>query len=291
MNSLEPYAKVNIQDQIFICLFDLGCDATLILHEEKLSHLNKKKVGQTTLVDISGNEYPTDIFEIPKLMVANFGFHNIEILNDSNEFYFNTQFGISSQEVRNENAIKRISRFDGKIGRNLFSHADCYLDFPNLMISLFEKGTGKKHCKSKNFTSAPFILADIGIVIEVNIDSQSYRMLLDTGANYSFVKQSLANQFSLKVGDNDVYCSCSRLLFADCNYGSWDFGIIEIPEKWKIDACLGTDFFLEYAVYLDFENQTAYIQRPEKFCISTQWKRIKNRIIKFKRTNEVTQDV
>lgn len=281
-NSLEPSTTVKIQGNEFKCLVDLGCGPALVLKEKSLNKLiQKKEISKTCFSDLEGNLYPTAIFKLSDLMIGNMKFRGLELLKDHDDFHFNAQFGsVMTDFEKKEKAQRRIDRLDGKIGWQAFLSYDCFIDFPNSALTLREKGSGKKWCSPKKFVSIPFTLDALGISISLESDSGIYRILLDTGASFSFIKKSIARKIDLREvepGSGDVYFPSNKLKLGDCNYGPWEFGVYDISDAWKIDGCLGADFFLEYAVYLDFQNHIAYIQRPEKFFISAQWKRFKHR--------------
>ena len=81
----------------------------------------------------------------------------------------------------------------------------------------------------------------------------------------------------VEKGSQKRYYPTSKFIIEGCNYGSWELVPFDISGNWEVEGCIGADFFLEHAIYLDFHNNIAYIRKPESFAISTQWKRIKLR--------------
>lgn len=283
---LEPSIRVSIEENQFDCLLDLGSGPALILKAEALNRLGKKQEqGPVTFSDLKGNKYPSQAYRLGKVLIDQVKLYDLEALRDHPDFHIHSQFGPQSNDLKLiESAKNRVSRFDGKVGRDAFKSYDCFLDFPNSTVQLNPKGTGNKWCPPEEFTSVPIELNMLGISLLIETDFGIHRILLDTGATYSFVRKSLQDRVEVREvveESGDWYFYTNKLLIGNSNFGPWEFGFFEIAEKWDIDGCLGVDFLLEHSVYLDFENKMAYVKKPEKFFLATQWKRAKHRFTQF----------
>ncbi len=287
-NRMEPSVKVKAEGNVFKCLLDLGCGPELILKESAIHKLKEiKETGKTSISDAKGNIYSSKILKIQDLQIGNILFSEFEILEDHTNFHFNSQVDSGlSDTLKKELAEARIHRLDGRIGWRAIKSFDCVIDFPNSVLTLLKPGSAKKRCASAKFISAPIITDKLGISILIETDSGTYRFLLDTGSTFSFLRNSLKNALKIQEvekGTGDWYFHTKNLSINGYNFGPWEFGFFEICDDFKIDGFLGADFFLEHAVYLDFQNNLAYFQKPEKFFLMTQWKRLKHRITQFYR--------
>lgn len=278
-NPWEPSTTITIQGRPFKCLVDLGCGPALVLREIPSQLMQKEEAQTSSFADIRGNVYPTTIFRLHDAAIGSVILQNLEVFQDDNAFHFNAQYGSESHNLKQERAQARIGRLDGKIGRQALQNYDWLVDFPNSTLTLLSQGSGPQHCPASQFVALPFILTPLGICIVAQIDSGIHHFLLDTGSHFSFINQAISPRKELSE------FSSHQLILGDYNYGPWTLDVFNISSPWSIEGCLGTDFFLEHVVYLDFAHNLVYIQKPERLPLISHWKRMKHYIIQFYRKN------
>lgn len=276
---LKPLIKVSIEKSINHFLVDLGSSHEFTFEHHLLEKIkSKKKLEEIKIGDLKRNTYTCETFQIPKLKLGNIPFFNAIVLQQNHEFLQNTQVWQSSKSK--EMIKNRIAHIDGKIGLPVFQDYNCLFDFPNSIIVLYEK-TEKPVDFVNNFASIPFTMEKCGIVLSIETDSDSLKMALDTGATYSVIRdrENLDNIRAITKGSNEWYYETNHLKIGGYDFGPWEFALFNFSKELDIDGCLGADFFLEYVIYLDFDDKKAYIKKPEKYTLLTQWKRLKTRTI------------
>ncbi len=275
---LEPLTTVEINGVKRTVLVDLG-SAVCDFHLEKrvlLDLKDKERLEDGEMGDLRGNVYPTFQFRVPEIKLGEVSLLNPIVAERNHEHLYNT-YAIPGPNTRKLTA-DRSDRIDGKIGLRVFERYNCLFDFPNSKILLFDHNA-ENQCKSDRFIPVPFSIEKYGVVLTVETDGGPRKMVLDTGATHSVIRRS-----TTKLADPDTwYHSTDHFLIGGCDYGPWDLILFDVSEEWDIDGCIGTEFFLEYPIFLDFKNQVAYIQKPEKFALQTQWKRAKFRMTQLYR--------
>lgn len=143
----------------------------------------------------------------------------------------------------------------GRIGRDFFSNKNLFLDLGNhtFIVCSHLKNLRKNGYETKNLYPLPFILKDIGIVFEFNTDFRTKILLLDTSTTYTFLRNDLSefNSFTsskFSIGSTDF----DPMKLRHLNINS----LID-----QIDGTLGMDFLLTHPIYLDFSNNTAYVDK------------------------------
>jgi hypothetical protein len=276
---LEPLVDIEIEDSKYKMFVDLGSIRYgLHLEDRALKKIkNKELVGDGEFGDIRGNIYRCSEFRIPEIKIGREFVLDPTATMQDRQFLQNVRL-FSGPDV-DKRIEDRIERVDGKIGLPIFRNYNCLFDFPNSVIVLYKSVVDmEKLYPPDHFVRVPFSVEKYGVVLSVETDVGIERMVLDTGSTYSMINKSLIKE------PNDWIYSTNKLVIEGCNYGSWELALFDISDKWDIHGCLGADFFLEYAICLDFENNIAYIQRPAKFALLTQWKRLKLRATQMCKT-------
>jgi len=276
-NLLEPLVNIEIEGIKYAVFVDLGSVGYEFHFEDRVLKKikNKEAVGTGEFGDLRGNLYSCPEFRIPEIKIGDAAIFNSIVTERNHQFLHNVLVWPTSntQELIDEEA----ARIDGKIGLPVFQHYNCLFDFPNSVIVLQKNiGDPGKTYPPNKFVRTPFSLEKYGIVLSVETNAGIHRVVLDTGATVSAIRKSIINPVNAKEVEKG-YFSTDKLTIGGCDYGAWGLILFDISEKWDVDGCLGADFFLEHAIYLDFHNNMAYIQRPEKFALLTQWKRLKLR--------------
>lgn len=281
-NLLNPLIKVQIEEKGYDLLVDTGSSSNeFTLQKNVVEKVQKKELVENfEMYDLRGNTYSCRTYRIPKIKIKGFSFFDVSVTEQSDEYEANVLVWLTSKVKRKQDA-----RIRGKIGLSVFQKYCCLFDFPNSQIIL-EKGIKELEnvCSLNDFTCIPFSIEPWGVVISVKTDVGESRMILDTGATYSVINNSVSEISRIEelgAGSGRWCYSSSQLIIGGIDYGSWDFALFDIGKEFKVDGCLGADFFLEYTIALDFESMKAYIMKPEKASILTQWKRLKIRTSQF----------
>lgn len=274
---LEPIVNIEIEGTKYSVFIDLGSVGYEFHLEDRILKKikNKKALGVGEFSDLRGNLYSCPEFCIPEIKLGEAAIFNSTVTERNHRFLHNAHVWPISNTQRLID--EETSRIDGKIGLPVFQNYNCLFDFPNSVIILQKDIEDLEKIYPPNkFVRTPFSIEKYGIVLSIETDAGIHRVVLDTGATVSVIKKSIITPVNTKEVEEEYY-STNKLIIEGCDYGAWELAQFDISEKWDVDGCLGADFFVEHAVYLDFHNKMAYIQRPEKFALLTQWKRFKFR--------------
>jgi hypothetical protein len=80
----------------------------------------------------------------------------------------------------------------------------------------------------------------------------------DTGANYSFVQESLAKARQLKI--NDVFYSTQRFALGQFDAGAMRLVAIDLAGLAPLDGLIGYNFFEKHRVCFDYVRHTVSVR-------------------------------
>lgn len=135
--------------------------------------------------------------------------------------------------------------------------------------------------KSKPTNTIPFVLTYAGVpVVTINIGSQKYQFMVDSGSSHSSVLKSLALSINKPIQDLKGTGVSFNGITDDLQYTAFDFhynscyyieGFMLIPEDqeeglirtnkitgFNIVGILGSDFLKKYGWVLDYRKMIAY---------------------------------
>lgn len=260
--NFHPMIVLEIQNKKYLVEVDLGDPEKICLFKEILDQLETTKLQKVTrLLDFKGNFYTSPIFSVPKVKVLSHEETEQEIVQESSEFYLNTL--LWSTKSRREKP-----QFQGRVGWPLFKSSVTLFDFPDFSISLhgtFEEAVRDQVLNMNDFVSIPFTIEKGNLFAFFETDLGKHKVILDTGASCSFLRKSKIDPdwlFTLS-SNGGTYFKSSKLQIGGYNYGNWNFAAYELFDD--IEGILGLDFFLQYAVLFDFENQLVYLEKPKSF--------------------------
>jgi hypothetical protein len=148
---------------------------------------------------------------------------------------------------------------DGVIGRDFLNQYVVVYDYPARTIRLFpprERRSAAKMCTGNGVRSIPD--AERIIVSMAATDHVHMRLLWDTGAQYSFVKRSFAEEHQLPV-EHPFYSSHSFVLDGH-DFGPMKFVVIDAVAPANVDGYLGSNFFETHIVCIDARRQSIRIR-------------------------------
>ena len=231
-----PYTDIHIEGNTYSLEIDLGSNFLLSLDQEVLQNIHKTLYGTSKWLDFKGAEYQSPAYIISEIKLGNFLITDVLTSQDREDFHANVIFdSLPSKQI-------------GSIGRPILEKYNLLLDFrraamyaSNNCLPLQEAGI-----LSKNLLTIPFILHPDGILLSIETDSGTQRLILDTGATRTAIRAP---------------CPTSTSKFKLMNH---DFGIrsifpLEISPFNDYDGFLGMDFLREYSLFIDYYNKLIYI--------------------------------
>jgi predicted aspartyl protease len=149
---------------------------------------------------------------------------------------------------------------DGIIGRHFLNRFLAVYDYSSRKITLFsrdERSTAEGECRGTTVRTIPD--QDGIIVSTAKTDHEAMRMLWDTGATYSFVKQAFADAHQLPI-EKPFYTS-QRFTLGEKDFGPLQFVVLDLQEPSNVDGFVGYNFFVNHVVCIDALENEIRIQK------------------------------
>lgn len=159
-------------------------------------------------------------------------------------------------------------QIDGFLGLGLFLETKLpalFLDLNHSTVFMIENinDFDENRYSIKNMVKIPLERAHSCLAIEVDTDFGKKRFLLDTGATENLINSSLlSDAFSVESSPQgkELLFTSFKFQIGGKNFGNEKFSPSSISPAFNdIDGILGMSFFRKYAVFLDFNNNLAYI--------------------------------
>jgi hypothetical protein len=244
-----PTIELIINGQSNFVLLDLGSTAGIHLPVSDINSMSGVKyTGETSKSsNISGEIFSAKEFIIPMLAIECMTFENITgyELNP-----WATSIGDKPEGMEENQQIV--------IGQGFFANKKLIINYANKKLIINNK-TGTVLSKNNKFK--PYVLSDEGITIQMSSSIANYQMVLDTGATSSiFSVNKVHSKEPLTTCDfnlgPDIKC---ELFTSKVNIAGYSFVpnilLYPIDPRFTKDGLLGSDFFNQVIVELDFSNK------------------------------------
>lgn len=244
-----PTIELVINGQSKFVLLDLGSTAGIHL---PISDVNRiadvkytGKISKST--NISGEIFYSKEFKIPSLAIECMTFENIIGYELSP---WAASIGEQEEEKNNEQKIV--------IGQGFFVGKTIVINYATKTLKISNKA---ETITSKSNQFVPYVLSDEGITLKMKSSIADYQMVLDTGSTSSIFSADKVNAKEQLIDCDynlgpDIKC---KLFNSHVNIAGHDFmpNILLYPmnPRFTKDGLLGTDFFNDFIVEIDFENQ------------------------------------
>ena len=170
---------------------------------------------------------------------------------DSLEIGGRTFHDVPAQE---SGAYAADSAGDGVIGRNFLNRFIAVYDYASRRISLFDPGeraSVKRECRGAKLRMMP---NEEGLIVtRARVDGFDIRVLWDTGAVQSFIKQSFAIEHELPV--ESPYYTARNLALGGRDVGPLRFVVVDLVAPSSVDGYLGYSFFADHVICIDPRGQ------------------------------------
>jgi hypothetical protein len=259
----KPLINIEIEKEKYTLMLDTGSSHNLDLHKRVLAKIqNKTPIEVPRYYDVKGNGYLVQAFRSPPIKLH----HHLE-LSGAVACEENIDFLTKGTNVQNKKSLlgkfkERLCLFyiDGRVGWSLFDNLTCLFDLRNSSLFVAQNiGTLSEEgiFDPSDFIKMPLELSRCGPVLSIQTNIGTRKFLLDTGASHSLYRESAiplqdAIVLSIAVDEQDL--------------GFWSFLSYPIASELsnEFDGVLGIDFSKTHKICLDFQEKTAYIQRPKR---------------------------
>ncbi|NUF50094.1 hypothetical protein [Gilliamella sp. ESL0250] len=146
------------------------------------------------------------------------------------------------------------------IGLGLFDGYVLTINYPESKIIVSDK-TDISADLDKKWIPIPFHLNDEGLVIEMSDGIKGYKMILDSGATMSVIKEQSLSPKTIKINDDE---SDYKFVNNVANDNIKAVILDSLPAEFQSDGLIGFDFLSKNIVKIDFKNKKLWIQAVAK---------------------------
>ncbi len=256
-----PILTLQIEDKQLPIGLDLGFRGDLSLSAEVLNELtNKSYRGSKTMWNFRGDSYEAKLYDIPKINLGKLRLSGLITKETHSAFHQRTTFS-------NPNAPPPTDLV-GFVGWELFRASNLFLDLANAEIAFCDglSSLNERGYLPEEFVQTP-LLTDRGLVECHALTTKGLlRYALDTGCTWNIFHQENPQNLPLEkmIKDPDSSVTFPTFTISGRNLGPIDFVQLPINLPIPIDGVLGMEFFLEFAVFIDFANQQIYFAPAKK---------------------------
>ncbi|AHN25198.1 hypothetical protein GAPWK_0621 [Gilliamella apicola] len=252
-----PSVTMDLQGEKTQFILDTGSKSALHLPMALINKIPNKteNAEKMKLNDLTGDIKEVRSFIVDKLKLGSFIFNNVPVLE-----YKNWGLFIPIDLTKNNHEKKGTDVEKSVIGLGLFKDYVLTINYPENKITISDDIKVSDDL-NKNWFSIPFYLNNYGLVINLFDGLKNYKMILDTGAAVSIIKEKSLSPFTSKLTvpeNNFRYISLEMKGIASDKVKA--IIIDSLPDEFQSDGLLGTDFFSKNRVKIDFRNKKMWIQ-------------------------------
>ena len=252
-----PTVTMDFQGKKTPFIFDTGAKSALHLPMALINKIPNKteNAEKMKLNDLTGDIKEVRSFIVDKLKLGSFIFNNVPVLEYKNwGLFIPIDLTKSNHEKKGTDAEKSV------IGLGLFKDYVLTINYPENKITISDDIKVSDDL-NKNWFSIPFYLNNYGLVINLFDGSKNYEMILDTGASVSIIKEESLSPSSSKISLPKYNVRYTPLEMTDAASVKVEAIIIDsLPDKFKSDGIIGSNFFRTNIVKIDFRNKQMWVQ-------------------------------
>ena len=252
-----PSVTMDLQGEKTQFILDTGSKSALHLPMALINKIPNKteNAEKMKLNDLTGDIKEVRSFIVDKLKLGSFIFNNVQVLE-----YKSWGLFMLNDRTKTDHDKEEINAEKSLIGLGLFKDYVLTINYPENKITISDDIKVSDDL-NKNWFSVPFYLNNYGLVINLFDGSKNYEMILDTGAAVSIIKEKSLSPFSKKLTIPKYNLKYTALEMADLDSVKVEAIIIDsLPDVFEPDGILGSNFFLENIVKIDFKNKQMWIQ-------------------------------
>jgi hypothetical protein len=240
-----PIISADIDGHKVRLMFDLGEDSALVLTRATLKELRiaVTEAGRT-ITDVKGNTMQSPIFKIPHLRIGGASFTNISGRVDAHDPTY------QSAHVGQQ----------GYVGPSLLGAYRIVLDYRAGKMTVIPPGTQRIERAGCTGTVVPFLPEWEGApVTKAQTDFGDLTFVWDTGAPVSIIRKSRIEETQAKVVNQVI--RTERFSLNDTDFGPLEFRPLEFSQPPGTDGFIGTNFFAQHVVCVDFPGNRFLIRK------------------------------
>jgi Aspartyl protease len=238
------FTTVRIGDVDLKTIIDTGGWLDIAIAPEIVAKLHVRFTGTVTEATNGGGSTSQGLreFRIPAMQLGGVTFRNI--------------LGHERPQAANGD-IDRRPPFDATLGRGFLERYTVVVDYPHQRFKLYPALRARKVCGAA--TAAILPTQDGFMFSSIQTDNGPMNLGWDTGANYSFVQESLAKARQLKI--TDVFYSTHRFALGQFDAGAMRLVAIDLSGLPTLDGLIGYNFFEKHRVCFDYVRRTVSVRQ------------------------------
>ena len=248
-----PLIMMDFQGEKIAMTLDTGSKIALHLPMDLINKIPNKTENSEKIrsIDLSGGVTELKSFIVNKLELNSFTFNKVQVVE-----YKDWGLVISSDPTIDDS--EDTDEDKPVIGLGLFDGYVLTINYPESNLTLSDDTSTDLN---PNWVAIPFDLNDEGLVVTLSDGIKNYKMVLDTGATVSLIKQQSLSPESIKISDpEDNFKSISLDVNNVANDSVLPIIIDSFPNEFQSDGLLGADFLSKNRVKIDFKNKQMWIQ-------------------------------
>ncbi|MBI0156854.1 aspartyl protease family protein [Gilliamella sp. M0364] len=252
-----PLIMMDFQGEQIAMTLDTGSKEALHLPMDLINKIPNKTENSEKIrsIDLSGGVTELKSFIVNKLELNSFTFNKVQVVE-----YKDWGLVISSDPTIDDS--EDTDEDKPVIGLGLFDGYVLTINYPESNITISDDTSTDLN---PNWVAIPFDLNGEGLVVNLSDGIKNYKMVLDTGATVSLIKQQLLSPQSITISDpEDDFKSISLDVNNVANDSVLPIIIDSFPNEFQSDGLLGADFLSKNRVKIDFKNKQMWIQPVAK---------------------------
>ena len=248
-----PLIMMDFQGEKIAMTLDTGSKIALHLPMDLINKIPNKTENSEKIrsIDLSGGVTELKSFIVNKLELNSFTFNKVQVVE-----YKDWGLVISSDPTIDDS--EDTDEDKPVIGLGLFDGYVLTINYPESNITISDDTSTDLN---PNWVAIPFDLNGEGLVVNLSDGIKNYKMVLDTGATVSLIKQQLLSPQSITISDpEDDFKSISLDVNNVANDSVLPIIIDSFPNEFQSDGLLGADFLSKNRVKIDFKNKQMWIQ-------------------------------
>ena len=252
-----PLIMMDFQGEKIAMTLDTGSKIALHLPMDLINKIPNKTENSEKIrsIDLSGGVTELKSFIVNKLELNSFTFNKVQVVE-----YKDWGLVISSDPTIDDS--EDTDEDKPVIGLGLFDGYVLTINYPESNITISDDTSTDLN---PNWVAIPFDLNGEGLVVNLSDGIKNYKMVLDTGATVSLIKEQSLSSESIKISDpEDNFKSISLDVNNVANDSVLPIIIDSFPNEFQADGLLGADFLSKNRVKIDFKNKQMWIQPVAK---------------------------
>jgi hypothetical protein len=231
-----PTINGTVEGTTYPLRLDLGSMFPFAFREEILQNIRKFQYGTARWHDFRGKKYESPMYTVPEIKINNLKFTHVYTKQDRDDFHVNaTLQGLPLVPL-------------GVIGLPILEKYNLFLDFPHSAIyaSSDHLLLQRAGLLSQNLLPIPFTRHPDGILLSIETDLGTYRLILDTGSTRTVIRAPHS-------------ASTARFCIKGHDFGERSVIAIDLSPQLDFDGCIGMDFLRDYPLFIDYPNKIIFV--------------------------------